>query len=105
LVVKCGEITLSNWDNGANSVRASLNEVRDVYLQTKVLPAHKEHIKRIVLCTNGDIVQAVDPNWHGHVTGNTVEGKIEFEFWGLDRLTTLVETHLLDESECLILHE
>lgn len=98
LVVKCGEITRSNWDNGANSVRASLNEVRDVYLQTKVLPAHKEHIKRIVLCTNGDIVQAVDPNWHGHVTGNTVEGKIEFEFWGLDRLTSLVETHLLDES-------
>lgn len=98
LVVKCGNITRSNWDNGENSVRASLNEVRDVYLQTKVLPAHKEHIKKIVLCTNGDIIQAVDPHWHGYVTDNTVEGKIEFDFWGLDRLTSLVETHLLDES-------
>lgn len=50
------------------------------------------------MCTNGDLIQAVDPHWHGYVTDNTVKGRIEFDFWGLDRLASLVERHLLDES-------
>ncbi|MGE4193416.1 MAG: hypothetical protein AB7E51_08515 [Pseudodesulfovibrio sp.] len=97
-VIKCGNITRSGWDSGENSVRQSLNEVRDVYLQTKVLPAHKGLHKKIILCTNGDLVQAVDPQWHGYVEKNTVEGELEFEFWGIDTLTKLVEKHLLDEA-------
>jgi len=97
LVIKCGNITRSVWDNGENTVRPSLNEVRDVYLQTKVLPAHQKLPKKIILCTNGDLHQAVDPHWHGYVNKHTEEGMVEFEFWGGDKLAELVETHLLDE--------
>lgn len=96
-VVKCGDITRSSWDSGKNSVRQSINEVLDVYIQTKILTIHKEYVKKIVLCTNGDISQAVEPNWHGFTTSNTIINEIEFEFWGGDRLAILIENHLLNE--------
>jgi hypothetical protein len=95
VVIKQGDIGRTEWDNGAQSVRSSINEIFDVYLRSHVEPEDKHRIVKIVLATNGDLKQTVQQNWTGFVTQNS--SKAAIEFWGIDRLAELVEQRLLDE--------
>lgn len=97
LVVKCGNITRSVWDSGPNSIRQTLNEVLDVYLQKRVQDAHKDYVKKIIVCTNGDLTQTTEQHWNGYVDRYAQDGAIEFDLWGGDALSLLIEKHLLNE--------
>lgn len=96
VVIKRGDITRSNWDSGPQAVRASLNEVFDVYLTTHVDPAHKSRQKRIVVATTGDLKQDVEINWNGYVKEHANLAVINF--WGVDRIASLIERYLLNEN-------
>ena len=100
-VVKQGDITRSNWDTGEQSVRPSLNEIFDTYLHTQVRPEHKDLPKKIILTTNGELRQNVEPNWAGyarkHASDHSAYGELQLEFWGADHLAILLEQYLLDE--------
>lgn len=97
-VVKCGKITRSSWSSNHNSVRPSLEQVLDDYIPNRLQKDHQDHLITIVVCTNGVMDQSIaDNDWRGFKEKNTEKGKIEFDFWGLDKLSELVETHLLDE--------
>lgn len=82
-VLKQGDIDRKIWNTEINSVRQSLDEIKDAYLRfnSDVL---KPKIK-IILCTNGTILQEVKNDWDGYITRNKVKN-IEYEFWGLDTL-------------------
>jgi hypothetical protein len=95
VVVKQGDIGRTEWENGAQSVRASINEIFDVYLGSHVEPEDKNRRIKIVLATNGDLKQTVLPNWSGFVKDHS--SKAVIEFWGIDKLAELVEQNLLDE--------
>lgn len=95
LVVKQGDIGRGQWDTGVQAVRPSLNEIFDVYLRTHVEPEDRCRQKHVVLVTNGELKQALQPDWTGFVANH--ESSAILEFWGADHLADLVERHLLDE--------
>jgi len=95
LVVKQGDIGRTEWDGGNQGVRASINEILDVYLRSHVEPQDSARRIRIVLATNGELKQTVQASWSGFATEHNA--RADLEFWGLDRIAELVETHLLDE--------
>lgn len=96
--LKQGDIGRIDWDSGVQAVRPSLNEIKDVYLTSKVNPKHKKLPKKIILCTGGDLKQEVQSNWDGYVKSYYKEGIIDYDFWGGDRLSFLIEKHLFNEQ-------
>ncbi len=64
-VVKQGNLTRSNWDSKVNSVRPSLNEINDVYINSILEPKYTDLPIKIVVATNGEIGQNVQINWKG----------------------------------------
>lgn len=97
LVIKQGDLGRRDWDNGEpTSVRPSLNEVLDVYLTKLVAPEHSGLRKTIILATTGDLKQDVEMNWTAFKELNAA--KANFDFWGADRVSDLVERYLLDEN-------
>tara|TARA_A100000171_G_C2139093_1_gene153107 strand:- start:1870 stop:3573 length:1704 start_codon:yes stop_codon:yes gene_type:complete len=96
-IVKQGDISRTTWDDGKNSVRASLNEIFDVYLNTRILKAHQGLPIRIIVSTNGYLSQNVQVPWVQYTNGQAKEG-IEIDFWGIDELTTLCERYFFAES-------
>lgn len=97
LVIKQGDLGRRDWDNGEpTSIRPSLNEVLDVYLTKLIAPEHSGRRKTIILATTGDLKQDVETNWTAFKESNST--KANFDFWGADRVSDLIERHLLDEN-------
>lgn len=95
-VIKRGDIGRRDWDNGEpTSVRPSINEALDFYLTKLVAPEHANMRKTIVLATTGDIKQDIDPVWTAFKEQNST--RANFDFWGGDRVSDLLERHMLDE--------
>ena len=97
-VVKQGNITRTLWDSNPNSVRQSLNEILDVYLNTLTLSEKEKSIK-IITITNGYMDETVKPNWSGFINSNKNYSNLnlDFDFWGIDNIVSLTEKFLLDE--------
>lgn len=97
LVIKQGDLGRRAWDNGEpTSVRPSLNEVLDVYLTKLIAPEHSGLRKTIILATTGDLKQDVEINWTTFKELNAA--RANFDFWGADRVSDLVERYLLNEN-------
>lgn len=95
-VIKRGDIGRRDWDNPEpTAVRSTINEVLDFYLPKLVAPEHTSLRKVLVLATTGDIKQDVEPLWNSFKAAN--EAKVAFDFWGGDRVSDLIERHMLDE--------
>lgn len=95
-VIKRGDIGRRDWDNGEpTSVRPSINEALDFYLTKLVAPEHSSLRKTLVLATTGDIKQDIDPVWTAFKEQNAA--RANFDFWGADRVSDLIERHMLDE--------
>lgn len=96
-VVKQGNITRSNWDGKETDVRASLNEILDVYLPNHRPVAYKKLPVKIILVANGEIKQSVFPNWASYINQNS-KRNLQYDFWGTDMLTELAEQTQFPES-------
>jgi len=97
--VKQGDIDRKTWDSGSiQDVRASLNEINDVYLRSKIPNKYYDFKKLIILSTGGELKQQVESNWNGYVESNTKKDKVEYEFWGGDKLSLLIEKYMFSEN-------
>ncbi|RKS19102.1 hypothetical protein CLV94_3053 [Flavobacterium endophyticum] len=97
IAVKQGNITRNNWDSSTTSVRPTLNEILDFYIPKVITKSQKLLPKKIVVCTNGELDQTVLNNWNGFIDNATTK-EIEFEFWGIDKIVSLVDRHLIPEQ-------
>lgn len=95
LVIKQKDIGRTEWDIGVQAVRPSLNEVFDVYLASHVELEDQGKPVRIAVVTNGEKKDTIQQNWANYVEAHKDRALIEF--WGLEKLATLIENHLLDE--------
>ncbi|BAF72559.1 hypothetical protein [Sulfurovum sp. NBC37-1] len=95
--IKEGDFGRADWDNGLQAVRPSLNEIIDSYIPKKLSSDTQKLVKKIVLATGGDKKQEIDDNWNGYIEKNSIENKIEFEFWGGDKLALFVEEYIFNE--------
>ncbi|QAA80807.1 hypothetical protein EI546_03270 [Aequorivita sp. H23M31] len=97
IAVKQGNLTRSNWDSGVNSVRPTLNEIKDTYLNVILDKKLKELPKKIVVCTNGEIVQNVQINWSSYINENS-EDNLEYTFWGIGKISEMLDVYLDNEK-------
>jgi hypothetical protein len=97
-VIKQGDIGRSDWNSGQQAVRPSLDEVKDVYLNSHIKPNYKNLPKKIILCTGGNLKQDTQQDWSGYVKNNSKEGVIEYDFWGGAELSVFIEKYLFNEN-------
>ena len=95
LVIKRGDIGRTEWSSGPQSVRQSLDEVFEVYLDTLVEPAHERLRKTVVLATTGDLKQDTQINWDCYTKAKA--SRAEFRFWGGAQVSVLIEKYMLNE--------
>ena len=97
LSIKPGILQRSDWDNGEQTLRPSLNEIRDFYIP-KLLPSHYRDLPIvIVLCIGGHISQTVKPNVDSYIEEQTTEG-ISYETWNGDQLAGMLLSGVLREN-------
>ena len=96
--IKQGDLGRSDWAVNEQSVRQSLDEIKDVYIESHIRPEHLKLKKIIILCTGGNLKQEIQQNWKGYISQNSIEGKVEYEFWGGDKLAILIEEFMFNEQ-------
>jgi len=97
IAVKQGNITRSNWSTEKTGVRATLEDIKDVYLNTSIPDQFKNTPKKIIVLSNGYIEQNVNINWVNYTNANTNAGII-YEYWGIDKLVSLAEKTQFSET-------
>lgn len=97
LTIKSGDLSRTNWDNGDQAVRASLNEILDVYVKDRILEEHKKlHIK-VCICFGGDIKENILSNVSGFIDNHTKDN-ISFEIWNGDKIADLILNYMMTEK-------
>ena len=95
-VVKCGDLGRRDWDSQQQSVRQSLDEIRDIYLRNHVAPEHVGLPVKIIVATTGGFKQDFEQNRVGYAAINTSADRT-YDCWGGDQFAALIEQHLLSE--------
>lgn len=99
-VVKQGDINRHVWDSDPNSVRQSMNEIRDSYFHSNLkLKSSVESIK-IVVATNGVMDEAILSLWAGYTKEPCFCSgiKVDYEFWSIDDITSKAVKYLFNEK-------
>ena len=95
--IKAGDLTRSNWDAGPNSLRPSLEEIRDVYIGSHVPQEYATLPKVICVCLGGDIHESARGNISGYIKIRSESG-IEYQEWNGDRIAGLLLSGILSEE-------
>lgn len=95
-VLKRGDVGRRDWDSQPQSVRQSLDEIKDVYLRNHVAPEHAGLPVKIVVATTGDFKQEMEQNRVGYADANSLPDRA-YDFWNGDRIAAQLEQHLLNE--------
>ncbi len=96
--VKQGDITRALWNQGPNSVRASLDDLEDYAEEALELagrPVPEQTV--LVLAHNGTVSTNVQSAFTAHRKRMRQRNSLEVEHWDLHRLLELFEAHLFDE--------
>lgn len=96
--VKQGNITRNVWDSNPTSIRQTLNEILDVYIPKVLTKSQKALPQKIIVATNGVLEQTVQLNWNSYLDENSQSSKIEFDFWGIDKIAFHIDEYLLPEQ-------
>jgi hypothetical protein len=83
-----------DWDQGAQALRPSLNEILDVYIGSRIPPEYADLKIVICLCFGGDVDQGVEAELRGFIERSTTD-RVSFEEWNGDKLAGLILTGAL----------
>lgn len=96
--IKAGDLTRSSWDSDSlQSLRPSLNEIKDSYIPNRLPKEHKDKRIVICLCFGGDIQEQVRPSVEGYIGQNSTD-RITYEEWNGDKLADLIQESFLRED-------
>lgn len=100
LVIKQGDIDRVIWDGSVNAVRQSLDEIKDVTINSLTYEERSKKV-RIIVATNGKKDEAIKLNWNNYVNSNQEWGGIpvKIEFMGIDNIVEEVLDNYF--NECL----
>ena len=95
--VKQGDLSRQSWDGTPQALRPSLNEIRDVYIPTRI-PKRYRSLK-IVICLvfGGDVEEQVRSAVTGYTNDNSNEN-LAFDEWNGDKLASLLMQGILREE-------
>jgi len=96
--IKGGDLDRSAWDgNAVQSLRPSLNEIRDTYIPKHLPQAYRKLPINICVCVGGDILESVRLDLTSYIDGNTTD-QISYPEWNGDYLSELLGQSLLHEQ-------
>jgi hypothetical protein len=96
--IKAGDLTRQSWNGDTvQSLRSSLDSIRDVYIPNRLPNEHKNKDIVICLCFGGDIQEQVRYDVEGYIKHNERTNLI-FEEWDGDKLASLILTNFLQED-------
>jgi hypothetical protein len=96
--IKPGDLTRKAWDSeSVQSLRPSLNEIRDAYIPNRLPSEHKDKDIVICICVGGDVQEQVRTALEGFIKQNTTE-RISYVQWNGDRLAAFIEENFLRED-------
>lgn len=96
-VIKPGDLRRHDWDDGSpQSVRSSLNEIFDDYIQNRILKQHQDLDIAICICMGGEMREDVRTQWVGYAKRNSTD-KISFHEWNGDKLAGLLLSGVLKQ--------
>ena len=85
--VKRQDLTRTDWDNGTQALRPSLNEIFDVYIEN-VLPSEYRTLPIVIcICFGGDMHQGVAENVESYIRQRQSK-RVEFKIWHGDFLAS-----------------
>lgn len=95
--VKQGNLTRQDWDGTPQSLRSSLNEIRDVYIPSRI-PRKYRGLKIVIcLCIGGDVQEQVRASVSGYTQQETTD-RISFDEWNGDKIAGLLLQGILREE-------
>ncbi len=97
VTIKPGDLKRSNWDNGMNTLRPSLNQVLDVYVGNHVPKRYKHLPIVVVICLGGEIHEGVREYVNGYIETHERDG-LTIKIWNGDKLAALLLTGVLAEN-------
>lgn len=95
LTMKQGNITRNNWDTGPTSLRQTLNDIIDTYINKDLPKKYNNRKINIIIVLNGEVDQAVQNSLDGYIRNYK---DFNFEVWNIDSLTNFVYECLLNEN-------
>lgn len=96
--IKAGDLTRLSWDSDSlQSLRPSLNEIKDSYIPNRLPKEHKDEQIVICLCFGGDIQEQVRASVEGYIGQNSTD-RITYEEWNGDKLANLIQESFLRED-------
>lgn len=95
--IKAGDLDRQEWDTRPQSLRQSLNDIKDVYLRLRLPKEYEEY--PIVICPTfgGRMKTEVRDNYEGYIRDNC-SSKISFEEWNGAKIAEGIEKYLLSDS-------
>lgn len=95
-VLKRGDLGRREWDSQPQSIRQSLEEIKDIYLRNHLSAEHANLPIVIVVGTTGEFKQEIEQARVGYAETNTLPNR-SYEWWNGDYVASLIEQHLLNE--------
>ena len=95
--IKPGDLTRSDWNTGEQSLRASLDDVLDVYIPNHIQKRYRTLPIVVVLCIGGELRENVNMNVVGYIQRRTC-GNTSFDIWNGDMLAKFLLTGILREN-------
>ena len=95
--IKAGDLRRSDWDDGKQSLRSSLNQILDVYIESHIPRRYADLPVIVVLCIGGDLHEDVRTDVEGYMKRNT-KGHLRYELWNGDHLSDLLLSGILREN-------
>lgn len=96
-VIKCGDLGRKDWDSGEQSIRQSLNDIDDVYIQNDIPVQYKDLKIKIILVTGGNLLQNINEQWIGFTKLHESENKT-YAKWDGDILASYFYDYLFNEN-------
>lgn len=96
--VKSGDLRRTDWDDGSpQSLRASLNEIRDAYIPMRIPNEYSDRKIVICICFGGEMHEQVQDSVRGYIRDNEKE-RISYQEWNGDRLANFILSGILRED-------
>lgn len=96
--IKSGDLTRTEWNSSAKqSIRPSLDEIRDGYIPSRIPSKYKNLKVAICLCFGGGVAEEVQQQLRGYTSRNTSD-KLEYQEWNGDLLAQKIEQGILREN-------
>lgn len=95
--VKQGDLNRQDWDGTPQGLRSSLNEIRDVYIPTRIPKRYRSLKIVICLCFGGDVQEQVRTEVTLYTEQNSTP-VVSFDEWNGDRIASLLMHGILREE-------